>query len=569
MRGMTSLIAIGGLVVATEGLERGTPWLSRSLDRSDGRRTPTVAEALAAVRTEGLTSDPTAVSWGPGRIDVFARGPNADLWHKWWEGQWSGWESLGGSLARGADVASWGPGRLDVFARGSDQTLHHKWYDGKWSGWESLGGGLTSDPSAVSWGPGRLDVFARGADNGLWHIWWANAWSGWESLGGVLSSAPDAASWGSGRLDVFARGADNTLQHKWYAGQWSGWESLGGGLTLDPSAVSWGPGRIDVFSRGADYALWHIWYESDPTLLQRRQLSPPKWSGWESLGGPQSAFGIDASSWGSGRLDVFTVQGSNSALSHRWYSGGWSGWEDLGVPTSSGKPIISSLTPPGGTPPSTMTITGSGFGFDQGPNSAVHFAMNGLDVVAQRNGGWSDTQIGVLGPSFQRVLPGPVDVYVVNNGVRSNSQQYQYMPNIGTRVYCLESWPAGTTIGKPGGQIVATVWPSSAASVGCVPKGGVEHRNLDLAIGHKGSDSFFSGIRLSNGWVVENVILAIYHAQQAGAYVASFNKGSNDLLVNVGWWTDGSFIGLISNVAYTLAVVIKGPADLPDGWLVR
>ena len=278
-----------------------------------------LGKAIREATADGLTSDPTAVSWSANRIDVFARGPDNALWHKWYDGQWSGWESLGGSLASGPDVASWGSGRLDVFVRGTDNTLQHKWYDGQWSQWENLGGGLSSDPAAVSWGPGRLDVFARGADNGLWHRWYANGWSGWEGLGGTLASAPDVASWGSGRLDVFVRGTDNTLQHKWYSGQWSGWEGLGGGLSSDPSAVSWGAGRIDVFARGADNGLWHRWYANT-------------WSGWESLGGGLSS-GPDASTWGSGRLDVF-ARGMDNTLYHRWYSGGWSGWEALGAPSA-------------------------------------------------------------------------------------------------------------------------------------------------------------------------------------------------------------------------------------------
>ena len=76
------------------------------------------------------------------------------------------------SLVSGPDVASWGPGRLDVFVHGFDNQLWHKWYDGNWSAWETLGGRLTSDPTAVSWGPDRVDVFARFPDNALWHRWY-------------------------------------------------------------------------------------------------------------------------------------------------------------------------------------------------------------------------------------------------------------------------------------------------------------------------------------------------------------------------------------------------------------
>ena len=130
--------------------------------------------------------------------------------------RWSGWESLGGILTSGPGVCSWASGRLDVFVRGTDNALWHKWYSNGWSGWESLGGILTSDPVAVSWSSGRIDVFVRGTDNALWHKWFSNGWSGWESLGGVLTSDPDAVSWSANRIDVFARGTDNALWHKWW-----------------------------------------------------------------------------------------------------------------------------------------------------------------------------------------------------------------------------------------------------------------------------------------------------------------------------------------------------------------
>jgi hypothetical protein len=64
-----------------------------------------------------LSSDPAAVSWGPNRIDVFARGTDNALKHIYYNGSWRSWESLGGTLASGPDVSSWGNRRLDIFAR--------------------------------------------------------------------------------------------------------------------------------------------------------------------------------------------------------------------------------------------------------------------------------------------------------------------------------------------------------------------------------------------------------------------------------------------------------------------
>ena len=183
-------------------------------------------------------STPAAVSWGSNRIDVFTRGTDNVLWHKWWNGTWHDWESLGGQLTGAPAVCSWGENRLDVFTRGTDNALWHKWWNGTWHDWESLGGVLISAPAAVSWGSNRIDVFVRGTDNALWHKWWNGTWHDWESLGGQLTGAPAVCSWGENRLDVFTRGTDNALWHKWWNGTWHDWESLGGVLISAPAAES-------------------------------------------------------------------------------------------------------------------------------------------------------------------------------------------------------------------------------------------------------------------------------------------------------------------------------------------
>jgi peptidoglycan hydrolase-like protein with peptidoglycan-binding domain len=258
-----------------------------------------------------ITSAPDAASWAANRLDVFARGTDNALWHRWWDGSaWRGWESLGGVITSNPGAVSWGSNRIDVFARGTDNALWHRWWDGNaWRGWESLGGVLSSGPDVSSWAANRLDVFVRGTDNALWHRWWdGSAWRGWESLGGVLSSDPSAVSWSGGRIDVFVRGTDNALWHKWYWGGWSGWESLGGILTSGPDASSWAPGRLDVFARGTDSAMWHKWYWGG-------------WSGWESLGGVLTS-DPSAVSWGSNRIDAF-VRGTDNAMWHKWFDGVW------------------------------------------------------------------------------------------------------------------------------------------------------------------------------------------------------------------------------------------------------
>jgi hypothetical protein len=128
-----------------------------------------------------ITSAPAAVSWGGGRIDVFARGGDGALYHQGHDAGawWGGWIRLGGQWSSAPAVASRGYGKLDVFVRGMDNALYRKSFDINnsydiwtgWSDWQRLGGELTQgDPAAVSWGNGRIDVFTRGPRNELYEL---------------------------------------------------------------------------------------------------------------------------------------------------------------------------------------------------------------------------------------------------------------------------------------------------------------------------------------------------------------------------------------------------------------
>ncbi len=233
---------------------------------------------------------------------------------------WGNWEPLAGSIVGGPDVASWSAGRLDVFARGTDNQLWHRfWAGSSWSGWEALGGVLTSDPTAVSRGPGIVDVFVRGADGQLWQKSFGSAgWSEWSGLGGSLVGAPDASSGDVNRVDVFARGAGDALIHTYWNGSaWVAWETLPGPLTSDPSTVASLGGYIDVFGRATG------------NQLERKTWDGASWSSWSILDGVLAS-GPDSSSWAGGRLDAF-VAGTNGEL---WESN-WQGltrsqWLPLG-----------------------------------------------------------------------------------------------------------------------------------------------------------------------------------------------------------------------------------------------
>ncbi|MEO6797998.1 MAG: choice-of-anchor D domain-containing protein [Candidatus Dormibacter sp.] len=105
--------------------------------------------------------------------------------------------------------------------------------------------------------------------------------------------------------------------HVSLTGTGAGAESLGSTtVSAGIAATSWGPGRLDVFSRDANGALIHNWWDGS-------------WHGWSSLGGYIKG-DPGAVSWGFNRIDVF-VRGGDDQLWHKWWGGNaWSGWEPQG-----------------------------------------------------------------------------------------------------------------------------------------------------------------------------------------------------------------------------------------------
>jgi hypothetical protein len=227
---------------------------------------------------------PVAVSWGPGRIDVFqiANTPGGtQLYHKASNnGSWGGWSNVnmpeGGptsstiSSAFDVAVSSWGPGRIDVFAISYAREVWHTAYDSTypngWWPWEDLGGYATSAPAAASWASGRIDMVVRGGDNGVYHKAWAGAWYpsqlGYEYLGGGNAFGPGGvaiSSYQPNRLDVFA-GSRSSLAHLTYDNAWTSWWNMGPTVPEMPVSMSWGPepGSIDLFARDVNGALWQM-----------------------------------------------------------------------------------------------------------------------------------------------------------------------------------------------------------------------------------------------------------------------------------------------------------------------
>jgi hypothetical protein len=75
------------------------------------------------------------------------------------------------TVARNAD------GRLEVFVKGADNAVYHKWQEAPNAGWVQdwvgLVGVIRSDRDIAVGrnADGRLEVFVVGADNRLYHKW--------------------------------------------------------------------------------------------------------------------------------------------------------------------------------------------------------------------------------------------------------------------------------------------------------------------------------------------------------------------------------------------------------------
>lgn len=263
---------------------------------------------------------PAVAASRSGRVDVVTRSPAGTLVHQYRPpgGSWSRPVDLGGSLVDRPAVASWGAGRLDVFARGTDDQLWHRAFDGyRWWDWSPLGGTLTSGPAVASWATGRLDVFVRGPDSGLWHrAFDGTRWWDWAPLGGTLTSGPAVASWAPGRLDVFVRGSDQGLWHKAFDGtRWWGWAGLGGALDSQPAVAAPARGLLDVVVVGTDRSA-HL----------RRFDAAGGWAGWTSPGGRFSS-GLGAHADGRAvRVVGRGLDGTIHEAVRPSPGAGWSGW---------------------------------------------------------------------------------------------------------------------------------------------------------------------------------------------------------------------------------------------------
>jgi CubicO group peptidase (beta-lactamase class C family) len=198
---------------------------------------------------------PAVVNPTPSTIDIYARDKNDRLVQKWWDGKkWnpsdSGWaphEDGGFRIGSSPSVIANGADFREVFVRGKDGGVYHKFWNGKkWSAWFGLGGQIKDAPSAVQVHPGFYDIYVRGMDDRLWQKWWdGTKWNpsdlGWmmhHDGNDRLGSSPAAASQGDSFRDVYVRSPGGDVWHK-------SWENQRHSNAMEIRADATKSGKID------------------------------------------------------------------------------------------------------------------------------------------------------------------------------------------------------------------------------------------------------------------------------------------------------------------------------------
>ncbi|WP_161606307.1 hypothetical protein [Microlunatus speluncae] len=298
---------------------------------------------------------PVAPTRGIGELtlDLFARGENNQLYHRWWTAgkPWTQWESLRGELASGAGAGSHNAGIVHLGVLGSGRRIHDRAYDHGsgllrgWSNWKPLGTKeFNSAPTAASWGTDHFAMFARGTDNKIWHNRYrfgGGGWTDWQPIFAgdtrTFSSGPAAVAYDTERLHVFAKGIDNLIYdiHTLPQGGWSMWTPIGTQtFGSGPAAASWGTTHLALFAVGTDQKVWTTAYRFGTG-----------WAAWTAMSGDQQFTEAPAAgTHKANTLNVFALGTNGEIWERAWNEAGqtWTAWASTGAKKFTSGPACTS-----------------------------------------------------------------------------------------------------------------------------------------------------------------------------------------------------------------------------------
>jgi len=327
-RGWSSLVKDGRVAAAAMTIVLGTAFGCGSSSPPEPVASEHRASALnGAINVESLGSPPgitligtvAATSWGPNRFDLFARGSDNHIWHRWFDGTWHAWEDvLPGTYAAAPAAVAWGPGRIDLAAiDNTTKRMVHLWYGGWWQS-EFRGGSqtlLNVQPAITTFGVNTLNIFARDTAGTIKTFSFDSAWNEtWQTVTGPTGvSDLSAISDAPGRIHVFGADAQAHMDHRYTLNSGASWVSdprtniaLQSQYT-NVAVASPSNGLLDFFFPGPNGHIMRNWFELDwsPNIFDTGL------AGWPS-----------AVSWDSGRLDLFYLDAGAQVQHTRYVIGG-------------------------------------------------------------------------------------------------------------------------------------------------------------------------------------------------------------------------------------------------------
>ena len=283
----------------------------------------------------------SAVSWGPGSLDVLGLDLDGKVWHKYnrgheWLPKGKHFQNMNSSASLSKPTAvSSQPNRLDFLHIAQNHNVHLRYWLGKdWnphSGPENLGGDFSSAIAAASWAPDRINIVGRVADLSYWHSFWdGGQWrpinatglkyiehQTWENIGGEFDSPAALMSPWVGRMDIFGIIPGGMMKHKyWDQDHWVpsqlGWEDIKGGPFIgSPVASSSVPGRLDLWALNREGSLMHAFSDGDTSFSE-----------WEDFGGALSST-PQVVHWRQGNADIVGKDKHGRYAYKSWDGGHW------------------------------------------------------------------------------------------------------------------------------------------------------------------------------------------------------------------------------------------------------
>ena len=272
-----------------------------------------------------------------GRLEVFVMDGD-QAWHRWQvrrNAGWGDWHTLGAALPGVVqlETAENPDGRLEVFARRNNGEIWHIWQDrkqaGGWSAWHLFADVGAVDIDATENKDGRIELAYANSAGGVGHVWqqWNGAfssslsWVGPSWFGHDPSRAVrdvEIVRNKDGHLEVFAMLTAGGIEHSWQVrGGWSAFDTFrNAGVVTGMDFGINHDGRLEAFGVLGG-KVEHRW--------QTKSSAGP-WTDWVELSGTPAdvaeiAVGRNEDQGWSDEayLELFAIRGG--VVYHTWQKG--------------------------------------------------------------------------------------------------------------------------------------------------------------------------------------------------------------------------------------------------------